>query len=63
MDAVCETSGYVYIFEFKMSNAPDGSSDAALQQIENQEYDIPRGEIISHLTTNVVTYVGRKIIT
>lgn len=28
-----------------------------------QEYDIPRGEIISHLTTNVVTYVGRKIIT
>ena len=41
MDAVCETSGYVYIFEFKMSNAPDGSSDAALQQIENQEYDIP----------------------
>ena len=28
-----------------------------------QEYDIPRGGLISHLTTNVVTYVGRKIIT
>ena len=28
-----------------------------------QEYDIPRDEYVSHLTTNVVTYVGQKIIT
>lgn len=25
-----------------------------------QEYDIPRDDIVSHLTTNVVTYVGHK---
>ena len=31
--------------------------------LSNQEYDIPRDEYVSHLTTNVVTYVGRKIIT
>ena len=30
--------------------------------LSNQEYDIPRDEYVSHLTTKVVTYVGRKII-
>lgn len=28
--------------------------------VSNQEYNIPRGEIISHLKTDVVTFVARK---
>ena len=34
--------------------------DTIKSTFSNQEYDIPRDGVISHLTTNVVTYVGRK---
>ena len=34
--------------------------DVIKQSVLHQEYDIPRDNITSHLTTNVVTYVARK---
>ena len=33
---------------------------ALKETVVPQEYDIPRDDIVSHLTTNVVTYVGQK---
>lgn len=41
MDAVCETVDSVYIFEFKMADAPDGTADDAIKQIEDNGYDNP----------------------
>ena len=34
--------------------------DALKSCVVKQEYDIPRGGIVSHLSTNVITYVGKK---
>ena len=34
--------------------------DTIKRTVSSQEYDIPRDERTSHLTTNVVTYAGRK---
>ncbi len=34
--------------------------DTIKSTLSHQKYDIPRDGVISHLTTNVVTYVGRK---
>ena len=36
-DAVVKTTGYIYVFEFKL----DGSVDKALQQIDDKDYLIP----------------------
>lgn len=33
---------------------------AIKETVVPQEYDIPRDDMISHLTTNVITYVGQK---
>lgn len=33
---------------------------ALKETVVPQEYDIPRDDIVSHLTTNVITYVGQK---
>ena len=40
-DAVCEIDDSVYIFEFKMADAPDGNADDAIKQIEDNGYDMP----------------------
>lgn len=35
--------------------------DTIKRTVSYQEYDIPRDDVTSHLTTNVVTYVGQKL--
>ena len=40
-DSVCETNDHVFIFEFKMADAPDGTADEALSQIEKMGYAEP----------------------
>jgi hypothetical protein len=40
-DAVVKTADYIYVMEFKMSDAKDGTADAALSQIDSKGYLIP----------------------
>ena len=41
-----------------IDNAFEGWSTIK-KTVSSQEYDIPRGSVISHLTTNVITFVGQ----